>query len=39
MDDAIVVLKESLVWKSMSDEFLSQEVDIIFDSKYWNDVM
>ena len=29
-DDSIVILKETLAWKSMSDEFLSQEVDIIF---------
>ena len=28
-DDAIVILKESLACKSMSNEFLSQEVDII----------
>ena len=38
-DNTIVILKELLAWKSMSDEFLSQEVDIIFGFKYWDDVM
>ena len=38
-DDTIVVLKESRVWKSMSDDFLSQEVNIIFGSKYRDEVM
>ena len=32
-------LKESLVWKSMSDEFFGQEVDIIFGLKYYDEVI
>ena len=34
-----MVLKESRVWKSMSDDFLSQEVNIIFGSEYRDEVM
>ena len=34
-----MVLKELFVWKSILDEFLNQEDDIIFGSKYWDDVM
>ena len=38
-DDAIVGLIESLVLKSLSDEFLGQEIDIIFGLKYGDEVM
>ena len=38
-DDAIVGLIESLVLKSLSDEFLGQEIDIIFGLKYEDEVM
>ena len=38
-NDAIAVLRESLVWKSMVSKFSIDEVYIIFGIDYWDRVM
>ena len=38
-DDAIAVLRESLVWKSMASKFSIDEIGIIFSIDYWDRVM
>ena len=39
IDYATVGLKESLVLKSLPDEFLGQKIDIIFGLNYGDEVM